>query len=203
MAWAWIPGGTRTEWSWSRPNASLLYGHGEKRYTYLSMGIPLSSIPSRQEVATTDASPSGWGAIWQHRTTRGPMECPADIRAYKCVRASHCAPSSKTLSSILVRQHLNCLPHKPPRGNQIQPVITGGTGAPPMGLSPQNCRPTAPFGSPELSSPLGQDALVHAWPDSLLFAFPPSPLVKMVLHRILQGSHRILLVDLNWQGRMW
>lgn len=55
----------------------------------------------------------------------------------------------------------------------------------------------------EATSPLGQDALAHAWPDQLRYAFPPLPLILLTLDRILLGSHRVLLVALRWPGRVW
>ena len=38
---------------------------------YLTTGVPLGVIPSHREVAVTDASASGWGAVWRRRTVRG------------------------------------------------------------------------------------------------------------------------------------
>ncbi|XP_056269652.1 uncharacterized protein LOC130193228 [Pseudoliparis swirei] len=38
---------------------------------YLSGGVPMGMVPSRREVVTTDASLSGWGAVWQNRTAQG------------------------------------------------------------------------------------------------------------------------------------
>lgn len=55
----------------------------------------------------------------------------------------------------------------------------------------------------ELDSPLGQDALAHPWPDLLLYAFPPLPLLLMTLHRIEQSNHKVLLVAPFWPGRIW
>ncbi len=53
------------------------------------------------------------------------------------------------------------------------------------------------------TSPLGQDGLAHPWPDHLLYAIPPFPLIGVSLHRIQQGNHRLLLVAPNWPGRPW
>ena len=38
---------------------------------YMLRGVPMGSVPSRRETVTTDACPSGWGAVWQSRTARG------------------------------------------------------------------------------------------------------------------------------------
>ena len=42
-----------------------------RRRAYLAKGVTLGSISSRREVVVTDASPSGWGTVWQHRAVRG------------------------------------------------------------------------------------------------------------------------------------
>lgn len=55
----------------------------------------------------------------------------------------------------------------------------------------------------EASSPLGQDALAHDWPPTLLYAFPPLPLLLPTLHRVLQQGHSLLLVAPFWPGRPW
>ena len=39
--------------------------------SFLPQGMPMGSIASRQETVTTDASLSGWGAVWQNQTARG------------------------------------------------------------------------------------------------------------------------------------
>lgn len=53
------------------------------------------------------------------------------------------------------------------------------------------------------SGPLGQDALVHDWPRTLLYAFPPLPLIFPTLLRVLREGHRLLLVAPFWPGRVW
>ena len=55
----------------------------------------------------------------------------------------------------------------------------------------------------EETSPLGQDALAHDWPNILLYAFPPLPLMLPTLQRVLQKGHRVLLVAPFWPGRTW
>uniref|UniRef100_UPI0037E82EF3 uncharacterized protein n=1 Tax=Semicossyphus pulcher TaxID=241346 RepID=UPI0037E82EF3 len=59
------------------------------------------------------------------------------------------------------------------------------------------------FSWTEGDSPLGQDALGHEWPDSLLYAFPPLPLILPTLQWVLQRGHRLLLVAPFWPGRLW
>ncbi|KAK7878584.1 hypothetical protein WMY93_030420 [Mugilogobius chulae] len=38
---------------------------------FLCSGVPLGSLPCRREVVVTDASLTGWGAVWNHRMVRG------------------------------------------------------------------------------------------------------------------------------------
>ena len=59
------------------------------------------------------------------------------------------------------------------------------------------------FSLAEATSPLGQDALAHPWPEALLYAFPPLPLIRPVLQRVLQEGHTVLLVAPFWPGRTW
>ena len=59
------------------------------------------------------------------------------------------------------------------------------------------------FSWAEVTSPMGQDALAHDWPDSLLYAFPPQPLLLQTLQRVLTQGHRLLLVAPRWPGRVW
>ncbi|KAE8291435.1 hypothetical protein D5F01_LYC11040 [Larimichthys crocea] len=59
------------------------------------------------------------------------------------------------------------------------------------------------FSLSEPTSPLGQDALAHFWPDRLLYTFPPVPLLLLTLHRIARSSHSVLLVAPFWPGRIW
>lgn len=53
------------------------------------------------------------------------------------------------------------------------------------------------------SSPLVQDALAHTWPDLLLYAFSPTPLILPNLHTIWRGHYKVLRVAPNWPGRPW
>ena len=38
---------------------------------YLAAGVPMGAIPALRELVTTDASLSGWGAVWRGRTAQG------------------------------------------------------------------------------------------------------------------------------------
>ena len=49
---------------------------------------------------------------------------------------------------------------------------------------------------------LGVDALAHAWPPGLLYAFPPLSLLHQVLERVRTGSFRVLLVAPAWGSWM-
>lgn len=59
------------------------------------------------------------------------------------------------------------------------------------------------FSLMEGDSPLGLDALAHSWPRTLLYAFPPIPLIFPTLLRVLQEGHRLILVAPYWPGRIW
>ena len=49
---------------------------------------------------------------------------------------------------------------------------------------------------------LGVDALAHAWPTGLLYAFPPLSLIHQVLERVRTGSAQVLLVAPAWGSWM-
>lgn len=59
------------------------------------------------------------------------------------------------------------------------------------------------FSLAESASPLGQDALAHDWPRTVLYAFPPVPLIFPTLMRVLLEGHHLLLVAPFWPGRVW
>ena len=50
-------------------------------------------------------------------------------------------------------------------------------------------------------APLGQDALSQDWPLGQLYAFPPLPLIPYVLHKILTGHYKVLLIAPKCPGR--
>ena len=50
---------------------------------------------------------------------------------------------------------------------------------------------------------LGQDALVHNWPEVLLYSFPPIPLIDLILQRVLQQGHTLLLISPFYLGKAW
>ncbi|XP_030219303.1 uncharacterized protein LOC115548682 [Gadus morhua] len=51
-----------------------------RKRLYMSVGVPMGTIPSRRELVTTDACLSGWGAVWQGRTAQG--QWPAQNHAH-------------------------------------------------------------------------------------------------------------------------
>ncbi|KAK7909688.1 hypothetical protein WMY93_014372 [Mugilogobius chulae] len=55
----------------------------------------------------------------------------------------------------------------------------------------------------ETTGSLGQDAFAHPWPRTLLYAFPPLPLIMPTLQRIFQEGHRVLLVAPFWPSQPW
>lgn len=50
---------------------------------------------------------------------------------------------------------------------------------------------------------LGQDALAHDWPNCLLYAFPPLPLIWMTLTRIQETACRVLLIAPHQPSKPW
>lgn len=50
---------------------------------------------------------------------------------------------------------------------------------------------------------LGLDALAHDWPDVMLYAFPPLPLIWKTLCRVRDCGHCLLLVAPHWPARPW
>ncbi|XP_056260073.1 uncharacterized protein LOC130186807 [Seriola aureovittata] len=49
----------------------------------------------------------------------------------------------------------------------------------------------------------GVDAIAHKWPQGLLYAFPPFPLIPVVLARVEMMDARVLLVAPNWPHQPW
>ncbi|XP_030008050.1 uncharacterized protein LOC115431636 [Sphaeramia orbicularis] len=53
------------------------------------------------------------------------------------------------------------------------------------------------------SPPLGCDAMVHQWPQGLLYAFPPFSLLPNLLQRISQEEVQVVLVAPDWPHMTW
>ncbi|XP_072219103.1 uncharacterized protein [Leuresthes tenuis] len=237
-----------------------------RRRGYLARGVPLGVIPARREVVETDASLSGWGAIWQHRTIKGrwsPQHRWEHINVLELrkiyLALQHFIPVLKG-RHVLVRTdstsavyHINhqggtrskqglqvskqlltwAFPHflslraihLPGIQNKVADVLSRqGLPQGDWRLHPEVVEMIwSKYGRAEVdvfasessthcplwyslmrgTSPLGQDALAHAWPPRLLYAFPPIPLIRVTLERVRQKGHRLLLVAPNWPGRPW
>ena len=52
-------------------------------------------------------------------------------------------------------------------------------------------------------APLGLDAMVHPWPRSRLYAFPPIALLPGVLERVRRDGLSLLLIAPFWPARVW
>ncbi|XP_075336649.1 uncharacterized protein LOC142397191 [Odontesthes bonariensis] len=237
-----------------------------KKRSFLLQGMPMGSIASRREAVTTDASLSGWGAVWQNRTAQGlwpardrsqninALELRAVHRALQAflpflrgrhvlVRSdnvsavSHINHQGGTRSALLLQASRDLLLWAAPRlaslramylpGERNQTADLLSRGKPPPGdwqlhpevvlniwatfgranvdlfASEESTHCPLWFSLTEESSPLGQDALAHDWPEVLLYAFPPIPLIVPTLQRVLQQGHRLLLVAPFWPGRTW
>ncbi|XP_062372037.1 uncharacterized protein LOC134059609 [Sardina pilchardus] len=237
-----------------------------RQRSFLLQGMPMGSIASRRETVTTDASLSGWGAVWQNRTAQGlwsaqersqhinVLELRAVHRALQAflpllggrhvlVRSdnvstvSHINHQGGTRSAQLLQASWDLLLWAAPRlaslramylpGDRNQAADLLSRCKPPPGewrlhpevvlniwgmfgrarvdlfASEESTHCPLWFSWTEESSLLGQDALAHDWPEVLLYAFPPIPLILPTLQRVLQQGHRLLLVAPFWPGRTW
>ncbi|XP_029937836.1 uncharacterized protein LOC115380768 [Myripristis murdjan] len=52
-------------------------------------------------------------------------------------------------------------------------------------------------------APLGIDALAHAWPHVLLYAFPPLALIPPTLSRVREQGHALILIAPHWPAMHW
>lgn len=233
---------------------------------FICQGVTVGSLPSSREVVVTDASLTGWGAVWNHRMARGvwsPRERlqhinVLELRAvrlalrhfFPALRGKHVLVRSDNTSTVYHINHqggtrsrhslteaqkllLWALPRlqsvravhlpgmqncaadllsrqKPPPGEwRLNPEVVRKIwqlyGVAQIDLFATKLTTHCPewFSLSEPDSPLGQDALAHPWPDCLLYAFPPLPLLLLTLHRIEQSNHRVLLIAPFWPGRIW
>ncbi|XP_049432622.1 uncharacterized protein LOC125889006 [Epinephelus fuscoguttatus] len=228
---------------------------------FLLGGAPLGAIPSFRETVTSDASRSGWGAVWRGRPAQGQWS----VRDRAChinvleLRAVHLAlrhflphlqgrhvlirsdnkavvsqinhqggtksvrllsasrrlltwavPRLSSLRAVWLSGNQNRVAdflsrHKPSPGEwRLHPEVVGmvwgifGRAEVDLFASRESTHCPLWFSWTEGDSPLGRDALGHEWPDSLLYAFPPLPLILPTLQRVLQQGHRLLLVAPFW-----
>ncbi len=54
-----------------------------------------------------------------------------------------------------------------------------------------------------MDAPLGVDALAHAWPHELLYAFPPLALIPPTLSRVREYGHTMILIAPHWPAMHW
>lgn len=232
---------------------------------YMLRGVPMGVVVSQREVVTTDASPTGWGALWQHMAAQGQWSLPERdlhinvlelravhlalmyflpylrgrhvlIRSDNTATVYHINHQGGTRSAELLRAARRLLLWAAPRLSSLRAVyLPGFRNQFADSLSRQLCPPGewrlhpevvemiwARFGVADVdlfasratthcplwfslaeSGSLGQDALAHPWPHTLLYAFPPLPLILSTLQRILRDGHQVLLVAPFWPARTW
>ena len=69
--------------------------------------------------------------------------------------------------------------------------------------SRENARCELFFSLSTLNAPLGVDALAHAWPHELLYAFPPLALIPPTLARVRAFNHKLILIAPHWPAQHW
>jgi len=69
--------------------------------------------------------------------------------------------------------------------------------------SRENARCELFFSLSILNAPLGVDALAHAWPHELLYAFPPLALIPPTLARVRAFNHKQILIAPHWPAQHW
>lgn len=229
-------------------------------------GVSLGCIPSRRTLVSTDASLSGWGAVWEGRTVRGLWQPPWDtehinvleLRAVYCslrallpvIQGRHVLVRTDSAMAVCYINHqggtrsLRCLRmvqkllfwsfprlaslraiYVPGVQNRaadllsrsgpcpgewrLHPEVVAnlwahfGTAKTDLFASKETTHCPSWFSMSHPRGPLGLDALSHEWPDGLLYAFPPLPLIPHVLNRVAQGCYTVLLIAPRWPARPW
>ena len=64
-------------------------------------------------------------------------------------------------------------------------------------------RENAQYSLRSVNAPLGVDALAHAWPHELLYAFPPLALIPPTLSRVREHGHALILIAPHWPAMHW
>ncbi|KAI2659616.1 enzymatic polyprotein [Labeo rohita] len=72
----------------------------------LGQGFPLGNIPARRLVVTTDASLTGWGAVWQGRTVRGSWVFPLTMQHINVLELRAVYLALKRLIHFLQGKHV-------------------------------------------------------------------------------------------------
>ncbi|KAK5895026.1 hypothetical protein CesoFtcFv8_011655 [Champsocephalus esox] len=177
---------------------------------YLLRGVPMGTIPSRRETVTVDACLLGWGCGVAGQDRAGSVVCPGRhvlVCSDNMSAVAQINHQGGTRSAQLLRVSQSLLPWALPRLTSLQGSFSarGPESGPEVDLFASEESRHCPlwFSWTEVTSPLGQDALAHDWPDTLLYAFPPLPLILQTLQRVLTQGHRLLLVAPRWPGRVW
>lgn len=140
-----------------------------------------------KEVGGDNGCISDWlGGCLARQNSQRLLGVPFDHATHQCVGVEGSLPGLETTDSFLARQtcpckdrqHVNSLSYQPSGRQQVIALPPGDQEA------------------------LGVDALPsHEWPEGLLYAFPPLPLIPHVLKRVEMGHQRILLIAPKWPMR--
>ncbi|KAK7898748.1 hypothetical protein WMY93_019601 [Mugilogobius chulae] len=233
---------------------------------YLLRGIRMGAVVYRREVVTTDACPTGWGAVWQRRLAQGrwPVQWHDTHINVLELRAVHLAlkhflPYLQGRHVLIRSDNITTVYHINHQGSPRSAQLLKASQDLLMWAAPRLCslratylpgdrnhiadflsrRKPLPgewrlhpevvrtiwhqygmaevdlfatrdtshcphwFSLLETTGSLGQDAFAHPWPRTLLYAFPPLPLIMPTLQRIFQEGHRVLLVAPFWPSQPW
>ena len=88
---------------------------------------------------------------------------------------------------------------------EVMELIRNRYGCPSVDLfaSRENTQCPLFFSLNDPEAPLGVDALAHAWPRTLLYAFPPLALITPTLDRVRTEGLIAILVAPNWPQKQW
>ena len=73
---------------------------------FLLRGVPLGGLPHRRQVLSTDASLTGWGAVWEGRTARGMWQPPWTLEHINVLELKAIHLALQRFLPVLQHQHV-------------------------------------------------------------------------------------------------